>query len=62
MVSDKFSKVNENFSITRCENGFFVEISGKDLDNDWKSSKVICNTEEDLITVIKQINALELDN
>ena len=39
-----------------------VDISGKDLENDWKSLKLICNTEEDLLTVIKQVNALDLDN
>ena len=62
MIKDTLSKVSENFNVTRCDNGFMVEVSGKDLDNDWKNSKVICNSEEDLITVIKQINALELDN
>ena len=62
MISKKLSKVSENFSITRCDNGFMVDISGKDLENDWKSLKLICNTEEDLLTVIKQINTLDLDN
>ena len=62
MISKKLSKVSENFSITRCDNGFMVEVSGKDLDNDWKSLKLLCNSEEDLLTVVKQINALDLDN
>ena len=62
MVNDKLAKVNDCYTINRYDNGFMVEVSGRDSDGDYKTSKVICNTEEDLLTVIKQINSLELDN
>ena len=62
MIKNKLSKVNDSYTINRYDNGFMVEISGRDSENDYKTSKVLCNTEEDLLTVIKQINSLELDD
>lgn len=62
MIKSKLNKVNDCYTINRYDNGFMVEISGRDSENDYKTSKVLCNTEEDLLTVIKQINAIELDN
>jgi hypothetical protein len=62
MVKTKLSKVNDCYTINRYDNGFMVEVSGRDSEGDYKTSKVLCNTEEDLLTVIKQINSIELDN
>lgn len=62
MVNDKLSKVQDSYTINRYDNGFMVEVSGRDSEGDWKTSKVLCNSEEDLITVMKQINSIELDS
>ncbi len=59
---DKLHKVNESISLNRHDNGWMVDISGKDKNNDWKSSKTVCNTEEELINLIKECNKKELDN
>ena len=53
--------VNESISITRYDNGWMVEISGK-VNDDWKTHKIMCNTEEDVIAIIKEWNTIELDN
>ena len=39
-----------------------VEIGGRDKKEEWKNSKTVCNTEEELIALIKEYNALNLDN
>jgi hypothetical protein len=62
MIKSKLNKVSDSYTINRYDNGFMVEVSGRNSENDYKTSKVLCNTEEDLLTVIKQINALELDD
>jgi hypothetical protein len=59
---NKLSKVNENISINRYDNGFMVEVGGRDDENDWKTAKVLCNTEEEMIAVIKEWNSMDLDN
>lgn len=58
----KLVKVNDSFTVNRFDNGWMVEIGGKDKEGEWKTAKIICNTEEELISLIKEYNATELDN
>lgn len=58
----KITKVSESISINRYDNGWMVEVSGRDKDNDWKTTKLLCNTEEEMLALIKEWNTLELDN
>ena len=57
----KLDKVNESITVNRYDNGFMVEVGGRDKENDWKSAKVLCNTEEERIDVIKEWNSMEID-
>jgi len=59
---NKLSKVNEAFTINRYDNGFMIEVSGRDHENDWKTCKVMCSTEAELIEVIKEALSMELDS
>ena len=56
----KLAKVNESITINRYDNGWMVEVSGRDKKEDWKTSKVMCNTEDDLIALIKEYNQTDL--
>ena len=58
----KLSKVSESFTIYRYDNGFMIEVSGRDEENDWKTVKLLCNTEAELLEVIKEANSMTLDN
>jgi hypothetical protein len=58
----KLSKVNEQISINRYDNGFMVEVGGRDDENDWKTAKILCNTEEDMIAVVQEWTSMEVDN
>jgi hypothetical protein len=58
----KLAKVNESITINRYDNGWMVEIGGRDKKQDWKSTKIICNTEEEMIAVVKEWNTMDLDN
>ena len=57
----KLDKVNESITINRYDNGFMVEVGGRDDENDWKSAKILCNTEEEMIAVVKEWNSMEID-
>jgi len=59
---NKLAKVNENISINRYDNGWMVEVGGRDKKEEWKTAKVMCNTEEELIAIIKEWNSMDLDN
>ena len=46
---NKLSKVNESITLNRYDNGFMVEVGGRDGENDWKTAKILCNTEEEMM-------------
>ena len=56
----KLSKVNENISINRYDNGWMVEVGGRDEENDWKTAKILCNTEEEMIAVVREWNSMDV--
>jgi hypothetical protein len=58
----KLAKVNEAITINRYDNGWMIEIGGRDKKQDWKNCKILCNTEEELLSVIKEWNTMELDS
>ena len=58
----KLAKVNESININRYDNGFMVEVSGRDDDNDWKTAKVLCTSEAEMLDVIKEWNSMPLDS
>lgn len=57
----KLAKANESITINRYDNGWMVEVGGRDDESDWKTAKILCNTEEEMLAVIKEWNTMELD-
>jgi hypothetical protein len=57
-VSDKLSNVNDTFTVSMYDNGYMVEIGGNDHQDNWASSKVLCNTIDVLFEVIKEVVTL----
>jgi glycine cleavage system H lipoate-binding protein len=57
----KLVKVNESISINRYDNGWMVEIGGRNKKEDWANTKTLCNTEEEVLALIKEWNTLPLD-
>jgi hypothetical protein len=57
----KLAKVNESFTVNRYDNGFMIEVGGRDNDNDWKTCKVLCSSQEELFEVIKEALQLDVD-
>ena len=62
MKLSKLAKVNESITINRYDNGFMVEVGGRNNDNDWKNCKILCNTEEEMLAVVREWNSMELDS
>lgn len=58
----KLDKVNESFTVNRYDNGFMIEVGGRDKESDWKTCKVLCGTKEELFAVIEEALALEVEN
>ena len=58
-ISDKLAKVSESFTVNMYDNGFMFEIGGQDADDDWKTAKIMCNTLEDLIALVREASEME---
>lgn len=58
-VKSKLDKVNDNFNVNMYDNGFMVEISGRDKKDDYKTSKIMVNSVDELVEVIKEIAGME---
>ena len=58
----KLAKVNESLTINRYDNGYMIEVGGRDAESDWKNCKILCTNEEELFEVIKEALSMELDN
>ncbi len=61
-VSDKLTKVNENFSVNMYDNGFMLEVSGKDADGEYKTAKIMVATGEQLVALIAEVVEMERDS
>jgi hypothetical protein len=60
-ISDKLAKVSDSFTVYMYDNGFMLEVSGKDLTDDWKSVKIVCTTMAELVELIQEATELERD-
>ena len=58
-LSDKLAKVNENFTIYMYDNGFMIEVNGRDADDEWATAKIMVSTVDDLVTLVREAVDME---
>lgn len=61
-LSDKLEKVNENYTINMYDNGFMIEVSGRDSDDEYRTAKIMVPTVEQLIELVKEAADMERDS
>lgn len=61
-ISNKLNKINETFSVNVYDNGYMVEASGKDSDDEWVTAKVLCSSEDELVSLIRDALTIKRDN
>jgi hypothetical protein len=57
-ISDKLEKIGEDISIKMYDNGFMVEISGRDSDDDWADVKIVCNTLDEVKELLSEASEM----
>ena len=57
-LADKLTKVNESFTINMYDNGYMVEVGGRDAEDEWKTSKIICATLDEVIAIVREVDAM----
>jgi hypothetical protein len=61
-LGDKLTKVNESFTINMYDNGFMVEVSGRNKKGDYVNAKILCNTLDEMLTLVKEAGEMDRDS
>ena len=61
-LSDKLTKVNENFTINMYDNGYMIEVGGRDNEDNWKTAKIIVDTVEELLVLVREATEIERED
>jgi ketol-acid reductoisomerase len=57
-LSDKLTKVNESFTVNMYDNGYMIEVGGRDEEDEWKTAKIMVSTVDQLIELIKEATSI----
>ena len=60
-ISDKLTKVGESFTINMYDNGFMLEIGGRDSNEEWSTAKIIVSNVEELVALVKEATEIKRD-
>lgn len=60
-INDKMVKVDETFNINRYDNGYMLEVTGRDSEDEWITTKTIVTDADELVALIKEVLNLPLN-
>lgn len=61
-LSDKLTKVNENFTVNMYDNGFMVEVGGRNKKGDYTNAKILCGTLDEVQSLVQEACTMERDS
>ena len=61
-LGDKLTKVNENFSVNMYDNGYMIEVSGRNKKGDYTTAKIMCSNVEQLVALVQEACTMERDS
>ena len=61
-IGDKLVKVNENFTINMYDNGFMVDVGGRNKKSDYVSAKIVCSTVDEVMSLVREACEMDRDS
>jgi len=61
-LGDKLIKVNESFTINMYDNGYMIEVSGRNKKGDYVTAKILTPSVDDLVTLVREASEMERDS
>ncbi len=61
-ISDKLTKVNESFTVYMYDNGYMIEVGGRDIENDYKTVKIMVTNLEQLVALVQEATEMDRDD
>jgi hypothetical protein len=60
-LGDKLTKINESYTVNRYDNGFMIEAGGRNKKGDYVTAKILCNTLDEVLALVKEAGEMDLD-
>lgn len=61
-LGDKLDKISESFTINMYDNGYMIEAGGRDKDNNWSNAKIMVQSVDDLLALVREATEMERDS
>ena len=58
-LGDKLVKVNESFTVNLYDNGFMIEVGGRNKKGDYTNAKIMCSNVEQLVALVAEACTME---
>jgi hypothetical protein len=55
ILESKLTKSDESFTINIYDNGYMIEVGGRNEEDDWSSAKILCSNIQEIYDVIEFI-------
>jgi hypothetical protein len=60
-LANKLTKVSESITITMYDNGFLFDANGRNAEDEWAQTKIVCNNLDEVITLLTEAASMERD-
>ena len=60
-VTDRLKKVDDSLTINMYDNGYMVQITGRDSEDDWVTLKIMCDSLDKVNALVAEISVLPKD-
>jgi hypothetical protein len=61
-LSDKLVKVNDSFTVNMYDNGFMIEVGGRNKKGDYVNAKILCSNAEQLAALVQEACTMDRDS
>jgi hypothetical protein len=58
-ISDKLKKINSSLTVNLYDNGYMVEVDGRDFDDDYTQVKIVCLSLQEINDVVAEAVEME---
>ena len=59
-LSDKLGKVNEDFTVTKYDNGYKVSVGGEDHSENWADANILCDELAEVVELVDEWSSMEM--
>ena len=58
-ISEKLNKINGGLTVNLYDNGYMVEVSGRDFDDDYTDVKIVCLSLQEINDIVAEAVEME---